>query len=228
EDYLSAETDGLNPGPRMRAENNRPFVRIKTAISMDGRTAMADGQSRWITGDEARADVQYWRARSAAIITGVGTVIADDPKLNVRDQRFSNAEPLRVVVDTRGRTPPEAALFEEQGQIVIASAKGVGSINRAEMWEQQNGPLIDLAMLLETLSDRGCNEVLVEAGATLNASFFQQGLWDEAIVYMAPCLMGDTARPLASLGFDDMDETISTSVKSIETLGPDLRIILTP
>ena len=228
EEYLSAETDGLNPGPRMRAENNRPFVRIKTAISMDGRTAMADGQSRWITGDEARADVQYWRARSAAIITGVGTVIADDPKLNVRDQRFSNAEPLRVVVDTRGRTPPEAALFEEQGQIVIASAKGVGSINRAEMWEQQNGPLIDLAMLLETLSDRGCNEVLVEAGATLNASFFQQGLWDEAIVYMAPCLMGDTARPLASLGFDDMDETISTTVKSIETLGPDLRIILTP
>ncbi len=228
EEYLSEEAEGLNPGPLMRAENKRPFVRIKTAVSMDGRTAMADGQSRWITSDEARADVQYWRARSAAIVTGIGTVLADNPRLNVRDQRFGNAEPLRVVVDTFGRTPPDAAMFGEKGQILIACVKGAGTIDRAEMWEQQEGSMIDLAMLLETLSDRGCNEVLVEAGATLNASFLKQGLWDETIVYMAPRLMGDRARPLASLGFDDMDESISSTVKSIETLGPDIRIILTP
>ena len=96
------------------------------------------------------------------------------------------------------------------------------------MWEQQVGPAIDLAMLLETLSDQGCNEVLIEAGATLNASFLGQGLWDEMIVYIAPRLMGDTARPLAALGFTGMDEAISTTVKSIDTLGPDLRIVLTP
>jgi diaminohydroxyphosphoribosylaminopyrimidine deaminase/5-amino-6-(5-phosphoribosylamino)uracil reductase len=228
EENLSEETDALNPGLLMRGENNRPFVRLKTAISIDGRTAMANGQSRWITGEESRADVQYWRARSAAIITGVGTVIADDPKLNVRDQRYGNAKPLRVVVDTRGRTPRDAALFGEKGRIAIACAKGVESINRAEMWEQQGGPAIDLAMLLETLSDQGCNEVLVEAGATLNASFLGQGLWDEMIVYIAPRLMGERARPLAALGFTGMDEAISTTVKSIDTLGPDLRIVLTP
>ncbi|MFP6797290.1 MAG: bifunctional diaminohydroxyphosphoribosylaminopyrimidine deaminase/5-amino-6-(5-phosphoribosylamino)uracil reductase RibD [Pseudomonadales bacterium] len=228
EEDLSIETRALNPGPLVRAEKNRPFVRLKIAISLDGRTAMANGQSRWITGEAARADVQYWRARSAAIVTGVGTVIADDPKLNVRDPRFGNAEPLRVVLDTHGRTPPDAALFGEKGRVVIACAKGVELINRAEMWEQQEGAAIDLSAFLETLADQGCNEVLVEAGATLNASFLSEGLWDEMIVYMAPLLMGDTARPLAALGFTDMDEAISSTVKSIETLGPDLRIILIP
>ena len=132
------------------------------------------------------------------------------------------------MVDTRGRTPRDAALFAENGRIAIACAKGVEPINRAEMWEQQVGSAIDLAMLLETLSDQGCNEVLVEAGATLNASFLGQRLWDEMIVYLAPRLMGDTARPLAALGFTSMDEAISTKVKSIDTLGSDLRIVLTP
>ena len=228
EEDLSKESQALNPGPGKRAEHKRPFVRIKTAISMDGRTAMADGQSRWITGEAARADVQYWRARSAAIITGVGTVIADDPMLNVRDQRFGNAEPIRVVVDTRGRTPPKAALFGEKGRVVIACSKGVEPIDRAEMWELQDGPNVDLPMLLDALSELGCNEVLVEAGATLNGSFLKQGLWDEMIVYMAPRLMGETAKPLAALGFNTMGETVSATVKSVETLGPDIRIIYTP
>ena len=157
-----------------------------------------------------------------------GTVIADDPRLNVRDQRFGNAEPIRVVVDTRGRTPPKAALFAEKGRIVIACSKGVEPINRAEMWELQDGPNVDLPMLLDALSELGCNEVLVEAGATLNASFLEQGLWDEMIVYMAPRLMGETAKPLAALGLNSMGETVSATVKSIETLGPDIRIIFTP
>lgn len=205
----------LNAGFVRRVTRHVPYVRIKLGASLDGRTGMASGESQWITSAGARADVQYWRARSSAIVTGVGTVLADDPALNVRDQRFATdghlRQPLVAIADSRNRTPPCAKVFHGAEVLLFAA---------------EDGERVDLSQMLKALAARGCNEVLVEAGPTLAGAFLRERLWDEVIVYVAPKLLGRTARPLAEMEFDRLADTIGGRVAGSERIGDDIRVIL--
>ena len=222
----------LNAGYSKRMIAGRPLVRLKVAISLDGRTAMATGESQWITGAAARADVQYWRARSCAVVTGIGTVLADDPGLNVRDEAYAVdgriRQPLRVVADARLRTPSAAALLEAEGEVMLVHGEGARPHLEGVEHVALGKTRVDLDLLLEKLAERGCNEVLVEAGATLLGSFIEARLWDELIVYMAPKFMGSDARPFAQLPLTAMKEAVHARMSDIKQVGDDLRIRLLP
>jgi diaminohydroxyphosphoribosylaminopyrimidine deaminase/5-amino-6-(5-phosphoribosylamino)uracil reductase len=192
----------LNIGFFARLERGRPWLRVKLAMSLDGRTALADGESKWITGKSARADVQRWRARSSAIMTGSGTVLADDPRLTVRlDEPF--APPLRVVLDRHLRTPAGSHLLDDSAPTLLLHAAGVmddahlAAIERVVVPEADGG--LDLHAVLALLAARQCNEVHVEAGPTLCGALYAAGLVDELLLYIAPVLLGDQARPLLKL-----------------------------
>src|SRR5699024_1377927 len=172
-----------------RLERGRPWVRVKLAMSLDGRTALANGESKWITGEAARADVQHWRARSSAILTGSGTVLADDPRLTVRlDEPFE--PPLRVVLDRRLRTPAASRVLDDQAPPLLLHAGTAGmpphlaGVEHARV-ETRDGCL-DLEAVLVLLAHRGCNELHVEAGATLCGALLAAGLADELVLYVAP------------------------------------------
>jgi diaminohydroxyphosphoribosylaminopyrimidine deaminase/5-amino-6-(5-phosphoribosylamino)uracil reductase len=222
----------LNPGWRRRVESGRPFVRVKIAASMDGRTAMSDGESQWITGEAARADVQALRARSCAIVTGIGTVLADDPALTVRDERFrvdgKIRQPLVVIADSRVRTPPAARLFQGAGEVLVAH------VAQRPAWLQEKrslpmpGERVDLPALLAMLAAREINEVLVEAGPTLAGSFLAAGLWDELVLYLAPKFLGSDARPLAAMTFSSLGAALGAKIVTHERVGDDLRLTLHP
>ena len=225
----------LNPGFRCRFEHARPFIRIKIAASLDGRTAMANGESKWITGPQARADVQTLRARSCAILTGVGTVLADDPALTVREPAFAVdgrlRQPLIVVVDSRLRTPPSAAVFRSGGGVLLATAArasipGVDARYVHDLAAEDGR--IDLAALMTHLGSLEQNEVLVEAGATLTGSLLRAGLWDEIVLYQAPRILGSDARPLGDLNFRSLSESISAKIVDHVRVGDDLRLTLHP
>ncbi len=222
----------LNAGYSKRMISGRPLVRLKVATSLDGRTAMASGESQWITGVAARADGQYWRARSCAIVTGIGTVLADDPRLTVRDEEFmvdgNIRQPVRVVLDTKLRTPPEAALLHADGEVLMVHGEGAEPRLAGVEHVAVGKTRVDLDGLLEKLAERGCNEVLVEAGATLLGSFITARLWDELIVYLAPRFMGSEARPLAYLPLGTMDAVVDARISDCTQLGDDLRIRLLP
>jgi diaminohydroxyphosphoribosylaminopyrimidine deaminase/5-amino-6-(5-phosphoribosylamino)uracil reductase len=226
------EARDINAGYASRIRRQRPWVRIKVAASLDGRTAMASGESRWITGPEARADVQYWRARSCAIITGSGTVLTDDPQLTVRDARFAVQgdirQPLRVVTDTGLRVPADAALLKASGPVLLAHRAGLDPVVAgAEHMAFGQGP-VDLNELLAELAARGCNEVLVEAGPTLVGAFLAAGLWDELLLYVAPKLLGSDARALAQLPLVAMHEAVGATIHDFVQIGDDLRLRLLP
>jgi diaminohydroxyphosphoribosylaminopyrimidine deaminase/5-amino-6-(5-phosphoribosylamino)uracil reductase len=220
----------LNAGYRHRIKFGRPFVRLKVAISLDGRTAMASGESRWITGPEARADVQYWRARSCAVVTGSGTVLTDDPQLNVRDGRFALngvlRQPLRVVVDTGLRVPADAALLKAPGPILLAHGRHAEPRLPVAEHLVCGDVSVDLRALLDALAERGCNEVLVEAGPRLLGAFLAEGLWNEMLVYVAPKLLGSDARPLAQLPLFGMEEAVQATIRDCVQIGNDLRLRL--
>ena len=207
----------LNAGFIRRVTTGMPLVRVKLAASLDGRTAMANGESQWITSPAARSDVQYWRARSSAIITGVGTVLADNPALTVREDRFASdgrlRQPLIAIADSRNRTPKCAKVFLGGEVLSFAAAPG---------------KRVDLSAMLRALAARGCNEVLVEAGATLSGAFLRQGLWDEAIIYLAPKLLGQTAMPMARIDIHHLADAIGARVASTDVLEDDIRVILRP
>ena len=220
----------LNPGWAKRMRTGRPWVRLKTAMSLDGRTAMASGESRWITGEAARADVQYWRARSCAIVTGAGTVRDDDPRLTVREPRFSadgrTRQPLRVIVSSRGDIPEDAAAFKAEGSALIACGKrGPERHPRAEVL-RQDGVQVDLSLLLDDLGARHCNEVMVEAGPVLTGAFLAAGLWDEWVLYVAPKFLGSDARPLAELKLSRMAEAVAGRIARSQMIGEDLRLVV--
>ena len=226
------EAQDINAGYVSRIRRKRPLVRIKVAASLDGRTAMASGESRWITGPEARADVQYWRARSCAIITGSGTVLTDNPQLTVRDSRFAVQgefrQPLRVVTDTGLRVPADAALLKTSGPVLLAHGAGIKpAVAGVEHMAFGTGP-VDLNGLLGEPAARGCNEVLVEAGPTLVGAFLAAGLWDELLVYVAPKLLGSDARPLAQLPLIAMEAAIGATIRDFVQVGDDLRLRLLP
>ena len=220
----------LNAGFIMRFTAGRPLVRVKIAASLDGRTAMADGESQWITSDAARVDVQAWRARSCAIVTGIGTVLADDPRLNVRDEAFATdgviRQPLIAVADTRAGTPAHARIFDGGGRVVIvAGTQAPSAAPRGEI-VRQGGDTVDLADMLGWLGTEGCNEVLVEAGATLAGAFLRGDLWDEAVIYLAPKFLGDKSRPMAALSIEGLAEAVRGTIRDIQAVGADLRVVL--
>ena len=240
---LTPQAQALNRGFIRRMETLRPFVCCKLAMSIDGRTAMADGQSRWITGKAARNDVQRLRARSCAIITGIGSILQDDSQLTVRAQELQHTIPsLRVVVDTQLRTPIDAAIFNGNGMVIIAtseqSANTDAAKNLIERWPQKlvvetialdSAGRIDLDILLHRLATAyQCNEVLIEAGSTLGGAFLKQGLLDEIILYMAPILMGSNAKPLFDLPLLSMNEKQSFVITDQRALGQDWRITICP
>lgn len=239
---LEQSARDINRGFVRRMEGGLPWLRAKSAMSLDGRTAMASGESQWITGPDARADVQRLRAQSCAIVSGVETVVMDDASLTVRPESFSDAlngrwrQPLRVIVDGNLRTPPTATLFHSGGDIVFATAcKDAGK--RAALAERGAG-FIDLAAddagrlapeaVMMALAERNCNEVLLEAGANLVGSFLQAGLVDEWFVYMAPTLMGSAGRALANWPMARMAEQQPLEISDIRAVGRDWRIHCKP
>ena len=233
---LAAEAGALNPGFAMRMRHGRPYVRCKLAMSLDGRTAMAGGESKWITGEHARADVQRLRARSSAIVTGIGTVLADDPALTARLPEGVTRQPLRVVLDHALRTPPRARLLRAPGATLIVGTRQDTAPREALLAAGAEIVLLHapqgrmaLAEVLEVLAAREINEVLLECGATLAGAFLHSGLIDELVIYMAPALMGDGARGLFHLpGLERMDQKLALDVRDIRKVGVDWRITAVP
>ncbi len=238
---LEDEARGLNPGFVRRMERGLPFLRCKLAMSLDGRTAMACGESKWVTGRRAREDVQRLRARSCAIISGIETVLRDRATLSVRagELQLEHAgeiacrQPLRVILDSNLRLPLDAPLLESPGPVLLVHS---GRSSTQKAWPEWVETLAlpgqdertDLPALLRELARRQCNEVLVEAGSTLAGSFLGRGLLDEIIVYMAPKLMGSKARPLFELPLDAMSSQLPLKIHDIRALGNDWRITASP
>jgi diaminohydroxyphosphoribosylaminopyrimidine deaminase/5-amino-6-(5-phosphoribosylamino)uracil reductase len=236
----------VNPGYFKRQKLGMPFVRLKLATSLDGRTALANGESRWITSSEARCEVQRYRAGSSAIITGINTVLIDNPTLTVRidelqldKYQLENnkisflKKPLRVVVDTEKRTPDTSKIIHSEGKVKIFTAKGgkdtvkfAENVELVQMKDVQGR--VDLRTMLESLATKfGCNDVLVEAGSTLSTSFINEGLVDELIIYIAPKILGRDARPLTEIsGLTKMDECLQFSVKEVVKVGADIKVTL--
>ncbi len=228
---MQSEAEQLNSGFIKRMQTGLPKVVIKSAISLDGKIAMASGESQWITSKAARSDVQKLRAESCAIITGSGTVIHDDPSMNVRAEQFVNDEyfsqPLRVVIDSQGLVSPDAKIFQQTGETWLVTSEWQNkeypaSVNQEIIATQSNGK-IDLRKLLEQLADKGVNQVLVEAGSGLTGAFIEQGLADELVVYMAPKLLGSKAMSVYQLPFDTMAQSIQLSLQDSRQIGDDLR-----
>ncbi len=204
---LAVEAAELNAGFIKRMRSGMPLVRLKLAMSLDGRTALSDGRSKWITGEEARRDVQHWRARSGAILTGIGTVLADDPSLSVRPADPGVRQPLRVILDSDLKLPPQSRVFEgmgAQGVWVFTAShdplrRAALSARGARVEHCAQGATVDLAQALAMLGKAGINEVLVEAGATLAGALVEQDCVDELLLYVAPVVLGDRARALLRL-----------------------------
>jgi diaminohydroxyphosphoribosylaminopyrimidine deaminase/5-amino-6-(5-phosphoribosylamino)uracil reductase len=233
---LAAEAEALNPGFVMRMRHARPWVRCKLAMSLDGRTAMQNGESRWITAEAARRDVHHLRARSSAIMTGIGTVLADDPSLTVRLEGEADApflHPLRVILDSRLRMPPAAKLLDLPGETLILT--GSTDVGREALLARPGVSVdtlpvnaagqLDLQGVMHYLGGAGINEVHVEAGAVLCGALLADRLVDELVIYMAPHLMGDAARGLFALpGLQHMTQRIALSIQDVRAVGKDLRI----
>lgn len=236
---LAGQAEALNPGFLKRMRGGRPFVRCKLAMSLDGRTAMASGESQWITGPEARRDVQRLRARSSAILTGAGTVLADDPSFTVRAAELGEDEPagglrqpLRVVVDPHLSTPPTTRMLSLPGStLIITTSDDTAEADAllaagAEVVRLPGTPdTVDLDAVLELLGQRGMNEVHLETGATLAGAMLRAGLVDELVVYMAPLLLGDGARGLFHLpGLASMADRVELEIVDLRAVGRDWRI----
>lgn len=214
----------LNIGFVSRMTRGRPWVRLKAAATFDGRTALADGKSQWITGPEARRDGHRWRARACAVLTGIGTVKADDPQLTVRDIETPR-QPLRVIVDSRLETPQSARILEGERVLVFSAQRG--ALKNAEVIALPNaGGKVDLPRMLEELARRGVNELHVEAGFKLNGSLVREGCVDEVLLYLNPSFLGDSAQGIVDLPApDSLAGRRNLRIKSLERLGEDLRIL---
>jgi diaminohydroxyphosphoribosylaminopyrimidine deaminase/5-amino-6-(5-phosphoribosylamino)uracil reductase len=249
---LPAEAAELNPGFLKRMRSGRPWVRVKLAMSLDGRTALANGASQWITGPAAREDVQHWRARSSAILTGIGTVLADDPRLDVRlpdpPSGGPRLQPLRVVLDARLQTPSSARMLTTGGSILIMTAASRGEndvewvARRSRLAERgvaiEEVPVsepgaaagtiaLSLPDVLERLGRREINELWVEAGARLAGRLLDESLADELVVYMAPKLLGPNARPLADIAeVQRLKDARQLAIVETRQIGDDLRVRL--
>jgi diaminohydroxyphosphoribosylaminopyrimidine deaminase/5-amino-6-(5-phosphoribosylamino)uracil reductase len=229
---MKSEVDSLLAGFLSRIERGRPYVRLKIACSIDGRIAMADGQSQWITGDEARADVQRLRARSGAIMTGIGTVLADDPSLTVRDASLNThgTQPTRVVVDSKLRMPASAKMLKLPGTTVIACGdehKGPDLVDAGAVLIRiaaKNGRL-DLSAVLNQLALLHVNDLLVEAGPGLAGGLIEQKLVDELVIYQAPHIMGsETLGMFTTPGWTELADRQALQIVETCLVGDDTRI----
>lgn len=231
---MEKEANALNIGFVSRMTRGLPFVRSKVAASLDGKTALNNGKSQWITGEAARLDVQHWRAQSCAILTGVGTVLADNPSMTVRLPNISR-QPLKVIVDSHLKTPSDAHILQH-GQVLIAFASDPH--NRAKALQaagvellalsNQNGR-VDIKALLINLAQRGVNEVLLEAGQGLNGACLQEDLIDELLLYYAPKLMGTEAQGMfAMTAFTQMQQAVQLNILDIRQVGVDIRLRARP
>lgn len=243
---LADQADAINPGFIKRMKFGLPWVRCKMAMSLDGRTAMASGESKWITGPVARADVQRLRASSCAIMTGINTVLSDNPSLNVRPEQLTDArvrhlagrQPLRVILDSGLRTPTDAAILRQPGNVLVLTgedaAKGqqayAGEHVRVENLALNEEGRTDLRVVLQMLAKNyECNEILLEAGPTLSGAMVQAGLVDELIVYIGAKLLGSEGLPLFRLtGLNTMQDQIELKITGMEQMGDDIRITAHP
>ncbi|MGY0613205.1 bifunctional diaminohydroxyphosphoribosylaminopyrimidine deaminase/5-amino-6-(5-phosphoribosylamino)uracil reductase RibD [Luteimonas sp. A501] len=230
---MEAAAQELNRGYVSRLVRGRPWLRVKLAMSLDGHTALESGESKWISGEASRRDVMRWRARSGALLTGSGTVMADDPQLTVRlddDAEFS--PPLRVVLDPGLATIARGRVREGDAPTLYvhaANAKPPRELGSERVAVPANGNALDLAAVLRVLADRAINEVQVEAGATLAGAFMRAGLVDEVLLYVAPVLLGTQARPLfAGLQIQDMAQRMALRIVDNVSVGDDLRLRLVP
>ncbi|WP_416427099.1 bifunctional diaminohydroxyphosphoribosylaminopyrimidine deaminase/5-amino-6-(5-phosphoribosylamino)uracil reductase RibD [Pseudomonas sp. App30] len=240
---LEAESRALNPGFLKRMEQGVPFVRVKLAMSLDGRTAMASGESQWITGPAARSAVQRLRARSSIVLTGADSVLADGARMTVRAEQLGlDAEttalalsrpPLRVLIDGRLRVPLDAPFFQAGPALVVSCAEGAN----ASVYQQHGHELllvgavdghVDLAQLLTLLAARGASEILVEAGPTLAGAFARQGLVDEFQLFVAGQFLGSSARPLLDWPLARMSEAPRLKIIEMRAVGDDWRVIAIP
>ncbi len=224
---MEAEARELNIGFISRVTRGRPWVRLKVAATLDGRTALANGKSQWITGAEARRDGHRWRARACAVATGAGTVVTDDPQLTVREVDTPR-QPLRVLVDSRLETPPQARIL--QGEKVLIFSAAPGTLPNAEVVPLPNpNGKVDLAKMLAELGKRGINELHFEAGSRLNASLLREGCVDELLVYLNPSILGDKAQGMFDLPeIASLEQRPKLELLSTQQLGGDLRLLLRP
>lgn len=240
---MEAEAQALNIGFITRMQLQRPWVRCKIAMSLDGRTAMASGESQWISSPAARQDVQRLRASSSAVMTGIGTVVADDPQLTVRQEVMAAEDlelygsqkirqPLRVIVDSRGRLPANARLLQQAGPVLLVTAgaeyrddQSTHTADLSVLPLATQTAQVSLTVLMQELAQRQINSVLLEAGATLNGAMLSAGLIDELILYVAPRLMGDNARGLFHLPWlNEMARSIDLEIIDIRAVACDWRI----
>lgn len=241
---MMAEAEALNRGFLKRMRTGFPFVQLKMGASLDGRTAMASGESQWITSPEARRDVQRLRAQSSAILSSSATVLADDPALTVRWEELGAAtqahypqenlrQPVRVIIDSQNRVTPQHRLLHQPGETWLARL----TADDQQAWPQSvqqllvpaRDNLLDLVSLMMLLGKRQINQVWVEAGAQLAGALLTAGVVDELIVYLAPKLLGDGARGLCSLpGLSELRDAPLFSFSDIRQVGPDLRLTLKP
>lgn len=238
---LATEAAALNPGFVSRMRRGRPWLRLKLAMSLDGRTALANGASRWITGEAARRDVQRWRARSSAILTGIDTVLADDPALDVRLPAAEWAEhgagalrqPARIVLDSRLRLPPAARVLAPSAAVQVftrdADAPGAAALRAAGATltaVPADAAGLELGAVLAALGAQAVNELWVEAGPRLSGALLAGGWVDELIVYMAPRLLGDGARALFRLPqWESLADTVELDIDEMRAVGADWRIM---
>jgi diaminohydroxyphosphoribosylaminopyrimidine deaminase/5-amino-6-(5-phosphoribosylamino)uracil reductase len=231
---LEDEARELNLGYVSRLIRGRPWMRLKLAATLDGRTALPDGRSRWITGQAARADAHRWRARSCAVLTGIGTVRDDDPQLTVRAVP-AGRQPLRVVLDSRLEIAPAARVLDGGGTLVFAAVADAARIGALEARGAEVVVLpdragqVDLAAMAVELGRRGLNEVLVESGSRLNGALLRAGLVDELLVYVAPRLIGERGRGMFDLPeLADLESARALEFRDVTRCGADLRIVARP
>jgi diaminohydroxyphosphoribosylaminopyrimidine deaminase/5-amino-6-(5-phosphoribosylamino)uracil reductase len=231
---MADQASQLNAGFLKRVGQGRPWVRVKLATSLDGRTALASGESRWISSDASRADVQKWRARSSAILTGSGTVLADDPRLNVRLDEL-DVQPVRVILDSRFRTPRRAQLFQQPGPVWLIGHAAypvpawIDAFDATAMQFTGADGLPDLVQVMNWLAEQEINEIQVEAGPRLCGALMAAGLVDEVLVYLAPQLLGSGSRGSFDLpGLESMADRVNLEWVDSRRIGPDLRLRLRP
>jgi diaminohydroxyphosphoribosylaminopyrimidine deaminase/5-amino-6-(5-phosphoribosylamino)uracil reductase len=228
---LADEARELNIGFASRHERGRPWVRVKTAASLDGRTALANGVSQWITSPEARRDGHHWRARACAVMAGIGTLQADNPRLNVRDIETTR-QPLRIVVDRHLEMSPDARVLDGGNVLVFcaqedrqrAAALRAAGAEVAAMPDARGK--VDLAGMMRELARRELNEIHVESGNRLNGALLRAGVVDELLIYLAPQLLGDVARGMFDLGeLTSLEQRVDLRIHDVRRIGPDLRMV---
>lgn len=231
---LNEQAQDLNPGFVKRMQQGLPYIRCKVAMSTDAKTSLHNGVSQWITSEQSRGDVQSWRARSSTIVTGVNTVLADDPSMNVRLNDWHGVQPVRVIVDSNLQTPLNAKIFNQPGDTIVVTVSKVqdkikqfiaNEIEVLTLAEDQGR--VDLLQLMQWLAqERQINEVLIEAGPTLSGAMISAGLVDELIVYQSPLLMGSSANSvLKLLEYISMDECIELQLRDHRFIGTDERTL---